>query len=369
MKASRPKVLLLDDELQNLAQLESLIASLALPCGVELASFTSPVDALAWCERYEADLCVIDYRMPEMNGIEVLARIRQLRGYVSVPVMMITGVAERAVRREALIAGAIDFITKPFDADEVRLRMRNLLALRCARVTSSAGSGWSTDPTFPIGRETVDREHELIIEKLARLSCSRDEETGNHMRRVAHISRLIARESGQDARFCDMLFVAAPMHDVGKVGIPDRILLKNGRLDAAEWEVMKTHTHIGHDLLKDSESPLLRMGAEIAWSHHEKFDGSGYPRGLAGESIPAAGRIVAVADGLDALLSVRPYKQAWTPAEAFAYVQRERARHFDPVCVDVLLGHADEVLAIEREYADEARDFAHDYDLVLPRAG
>lgn len=369
MQATAPKILLLDDELQNLAVLEVLLRSLASPQGLELASFTSPVEALAWCERHEPDLCLVDYRMPEMNGIEFLARIRRLSGFGSVPVVMITGVAEKAVRREALIAGAVDFITKPFEVDELRLRLRNLLALRRERSASVQAVEWLAQAPVPLDRETADREHELIIEKLARLSCSRDEETGNHMRRVAHIARLVARELGMEASFREMLFVAAPMHDVGKVGIPDRILLKRGRLDAAEWEIMKTHTQIGYDLLKDSRSPLLRVGADIALAHHEKYDGSGYPRGLKGEGIPAAGRIVAVADGLDALLSVRPYKQAWTPAEAFAYVRSERGRHFDPGCVDVLLRHADEVLAIEREYADEARDHAHDYDRVLPRAG
>lgn len=369
MKEVKPQVLLLDDEPHNLVLLEALLRSMGGPAGFEFVSFTSPLDAIGWCEGHEPDLCLVDYRMPGMTGIDFLRRARALPGYAAVPFVMITGAAEKAVRREALSHGAIDFITKPFDVDELRLRLRNLIGLRCAWMSPQSRIDQIEGQVTSLSQESADREHEMIIHKLARLSCSRDEETGNHMRRVAHIARLVARACGHDASFCDMLFLAAPMHDVGKVGIPDRILLKHGKLDAAEWEVMKTHSQIGYELLRDSQSPLLRLGAEIAYAHHEKYDGSGYPRGLAGEAIPPAGRLVAVADTLDALLSVRPYKQAWRAEDAFAYLSRERGRHFDPLCVDIILKHADEVLEIERRYADEVRNFAHDHDRMLPRAG
>ncbi len=198
----------------------------------------------------------------------------------------------------------------------------------------------------------TDNEYEEILFMLSRLASARDAETGNHMRRVASIAQLIARELGQSAEYGDLILQAAPMHDIGKIGIPDRILLKPGRLSVDEWEIMKTHTTIGFEMLKDSGSPLLRLGAEIAHSHHEKFDGSGYPRGLAGNQIPLAGRIVAVADEFDALLSVRPYKNAWALNDALPVIRRKRGGHFDPACASVLLEHLDEVLAIRERHAD-----------------
>jgi response regulator RpfG family c-di-GMP phosphodiesterase len=170
---------------------------------------------------------------------------------------------------------------------------------------------------------------------------------------VAHISRLIAQELSHDTQFCDMIYLAAPMHDIGKVGIPDKVLLKPGKLTPEEWEVMKTHTTIGYDVLKDSSSSLLRMGADIAHSHHEKYNGQGYPLGLMGEKIPVVGRIVAVADELDALLSVRPYKQAWNFKDALEHLRHERGRHFDPACIDVMLRHIDTILDIQKKFADE----------------
>lgn len=199
---------------------------------------------------------------------------------------------------------------------------------------------------------STDKEYEDILSKLARLASARDAETGNHMQRVASIAQLIARELGQSREYGDLLLQAAPMHDIGKICIPDRILLKPGRLSVDEWEIMKTHTTLGFEMLKESSSPLLRLGAEIAYSHHEKFDGTGYPRGLAGNQIPLAGRIVAVADEFDALLSVRPYKDAWSLMDTLGVIRRKRGHHFDPACASVILKFQDEVLAIRKRHAD-----------------
>lgn len=206
---------------------------------------------------------------------------------------------------------------------------------------------------------STDKEYEDILSMLARLASVRDAETGNHMQRVASIAKLIARELGQTAEYCELILQAAPMHDIGKIAIPDRILLKPGSLSVDEWETMKTHTTLGFELLKDSRSPLLRLGAEIAHSHHEKFDGTGYPRGLVGNQIPLAGRIVAVADEFDALLSVRPYKKAWSLTDALGLIRRKRGRHFDPACASVLLKCLDEVLAIRMRHADHASTVAN----------
>ncbi|MBI3897399.1 MAG: response regulator [Gammaproteobacteria bacterium] len=358
---TKPHVLLLDDEPLNLGQLEQLLGA-----DVEFVRFVDPLAALTWCQQHRPDMCLVDYRMPGIDGLEFLRRVRHVPEFESVPIVVVTTLAEKAICREALALGAVDFITKPYPFEETRLRLRNLLALRGTAATVIDA------PTVPVvpaaAHEATLREQILILRKLSRLSCSRDEETDKHLRRVAGIARLIGRALGQDEEFCTRLFLAAPMHDVGKAGIPDRILLKRDKLNAEEWEIMKSHTRIGYELLKDSQSSLMRMGAEIALTHHEKYNGRGYPNGLAGTAIPLAGRIVAVADCLDALLSVRSYKEAWSVQRALQYLWRERGKHLDPHGVDAVFKNINEILEIERRHVDETRQFAHDYDRVLPRA-
>ena len=201
--------------------------------------------------------------------------------------------------------------------------------------------------------QLVENEQTVIIQRLMQLSGYRDEETGNHMRRMAHIAQLIGQELGLDARFCDMLLLAAPMHDIGKVGIPDRILLKSGGLDPVERRIMQTHARIGHDVLKDSHSELLRMGAEIALTHHEQYSGEGYPNGLSGEAIPLSGRIVATADVFDALVNARRYKKAWALGDALEFMRNERGRHFDSGCVMALLRRIDVVIDIQKKFSED----------------
>ncbi|BAV32522.1 divalent ion tolerance protein CutA [Sulfuricaulis limicola] len=360
---------------------------------VQTMCFASGGEALAWCRENEPDLCLVDYHMPGMNGIAFITEVRKLPRFGGIPMIMISGAADAELRQRALLSGANDFLTRPVDAEEFKARVYSLLSLRMSLINppdkiagSSFGRRSEATPApgssvvrgEPRGggeqrverlahdvelleRQALEREHEQIIFKLSRLSSTRDEETGNHMHRVAHISRLIASELGHDEQFCDMIYLAAPMHDIGKVGIPDKILLKPGRLTAEEWEIMKTHTIIGYNVLKDSSSPLLRMGADIAHSHHEKYGGQGYPQGLVGEAIPVVGRIVAVADELDALLSVRPYKHAWNLKDALEQMRRERGRHFDPACIDIMLRHIDAILAIQKKFADAS-------EVILPEA-
>jgi response regulator RpfG family c-di-GMP phosphodiesterase len=361
MDQLNPQILLLDDEPQHLVTLERMLMVPGMPA-LNLAPFVEPAAALNWCRAHPPDLCLIDYRMPQLDGLRFIDRVRRLPGFETVLLVLATGAAEKSARREALVRGAVEVITKPYAVDDV-MRLRSLLALRHPAVTAAPAFA-ASDLAAPLSKATL-REHAAIVRKLTRLSRARDEETGNHMRRVAHIARLIARAYGMDQNYCTMLFLAAPMHDVGKAGIPDRILMKQGKLDAAEWEIMKTHTRIGHDLLRGSQAPLLRLGAEISLTHHEKYDGSGYPNGLRSEDIPLCGRIVAVADGLDALLSVRSYKAAWSANDALAYLWRERGKHFDPGCVDIVLAHADEILDIERRFIDVAPAPTPAYDPVL----
>lgn len=349
-------VLILDDEPDIVWLMERLIAA-HLP-GVQTKGFTAPLDALAWCAAHEPDLCLVDYRMPGMSGLDFIACARGLPGFDGVPMVMITANFGDDLQLLALSKGATEFLAKPFRPEEVAVRLRNLLALRRTwrarqdQVNLLAGELEAQDNSRL--NNAVAHEQERIIERLCHVSQCRDEETGNHMRRMAHIARLVAVEMGRDAAFCDRLVLAAPMHDIGKVGIPDRILLKRGKLDASEWEIMKTHTRIGHDVLKDSQSPLLRMAADIAVSHHERFDGSGYPSGRASDAIPLVGRIVALADVFDALVSERCYKTAWTPERALEYVRAQAGVHFDPVCVEAFVNRFDDAVAVRARYADDS---------------
>jgi response regulator RpfG family c-di-GMP phosphodiesterase len=201
-------------------------------------------------------------------------------------------------------------------------------------------------------RQVVEDEQTRIIGRLTHLSGYRDEETNTHMQRMARTARLIAGELGLDAHYRELLLLAAPLHDIGKVGIPDRILLKPGKLDAIEWGIMKTHARIGYELLQDSSAEVMRLGAEIAHAHHEKWNGDGYPNGLAGEAIPLAGRIVAVADVFDALLNVRHYKPAWGLDDTLKLLRGERGSHFDPACVNALLRRLDEAMDIQKQYGE-----------------
>ena len=355
-----PIVLLVDDRKENLEILQRMLRGLSGIETIDTVCFIAASEALRWCRENEPDICVVDYQMPGMDGIEFLTEVRKLPHYQGIPMIMVTGSSDGEIRQRALISGANDFLTRPVNPEEFKARLGNLLTLRMSLVNPLERVERLAHDVELLARNALEREHEQIIFKLSQLSSSRDEETGNHMHRVAHISRLIARELGHAEHFCDMLYLAAPMHDIGKVGIPDKILLKPGKLTPEEWEIMKTHTPIGYEVLKDSSSLLLRMGADIAHSHHEKYNGQGYPLGLAGEKIPVAGRIVAVADELDALLSVRPYKQAWNLKDALEQMRRERGRHFDPDSIDVMTRHIDAVLDIQRKFPDETATPAGD---------
>jgi two-component system response regulator RpfG len=313
--------------------------------------FARPVDAVLWATRHIADLVVIDYMMPEMNGIELAKRLRALPGYEHVPIMMVTAHDDRKVRYDALDAGVTDFLIKPVDARECMARCRNLLTLRRQQLALEDKRRLLEGMVEEATREVRDREKETLM-RLARAGEFRDEETGYHLVRMAHYSRLIADTIGLEREEAETIELAAPLHDIGKIGIPDQILLKKDRLDGMEWDTMRSHPLIGHEILKGSASKYVRMGSLIALGHHEKYDGSGYPNGLVSDHIALCARIVAVADVYDALTSARPYKKAWNSEEAFAFLRQQRGKHFDPHLVDAFIGVQRVVERIQREMRD-----------------
>jgi putative two-component system response regulator len=265
---------------------------------------------------------------------------------------MVTADTESDVRHKALGLSANDFLTKPVDKVELTARVKNMLSLRKAQLQLANRASWLAEEVKKATAEIQLREREVIY-RLSKAAEYRDPETGAHILRMANYSRLIAQNLGLSVDEQELILDAAPMHDVGKMGTPDHILLKPGRLDDEEMKIMRRHAEIGAEILKDSASPLLQTAAMIAITHHEKFDGSGYPNGLKGEDIPLYGRIVAVADVFDALTSARPYKPAWELDRAEAFLRENSGSHFDPKCVEAFFQGWESVLAIRHKFQEQ----------------
>ncbi len=341
-------VLAVDDNATNLTLIERLLQRVPQ---TESVALDDPLLALQWCAEHRPDLILLDYMMPAMDGLTFMQRLGALPGRSDVPVIMITADLERQVRYRALELGARDFLNKPLDSVEFTARVRNQLALIDAERKLKDRAAWLAEEVAKATADIRRREQETVL-RLSRAAEYRDPETGAHLLRMSHYARLIARVIGLPEAEQELLLEASPMHDVGKVGIPDAILLKPGRLDETEFAIMKRHPQIGYEILAGSQAPLLQSAATIALTHHEKFDGSGYPNGLAGQDIPLYGRIVAVADVFDALTSERPYKKAWSMERARAFLQEQSGRHFDPQLVEAFLSAWDEVCAIHARYQD-----------------
>jgi two-component system response regulator RpfG len=336
-------VLIVDDQPSARTMLRHVVE--AIGPGVRAADFGSPVEALRWSEGNVTDLVLLDFRMPEMDGLEFARRFRRSLSRRDVPIVLISVVGDEPVRQAALEAGVIDFLVKPVRPRELRTRCKNLLQMR-QQGESVKERARSLESRVLEGLHEVEQRERETLYRLAKAIEYRDLGTGIHLLRMSHYAEVIAEALGMPDEETRILTSAAPLHDIGKIGIPDAVLLKRGSLTDEEFAVMRRHPLIGYEILRDSRSRFVQMGALIALRHHERWDGSGYPDGLKGDAIPLPARIVAVADVFDALTSVRPYKPAWSPEEALSYLKTHSGTLFDPACVDVVVGQQARFLEI-----------------------
>ena len=330
---SGSRILVVDDTEANLLLLEEILEDIGYS---EVVTLSDPHRAVATCQAYDPDLLLLDLHMPGMSGLDVIAAVRERRSETYLPILMLTADISSEAKVRALSTGANDFLTKPFDRTEVELRIRNLLQIRHLHMTLQ-------NQNAILEHKVTKRTEQLnaikieLLERLAMAAEFRDDQTGQHTQRVGRTCALIASAISLPPQEIEYIRRAAPLHDVGKIGIPDAILLKAGPLSPAERNLMKRHTSIGARLLSDSNSETLRLAEQIAATHHERWDGTGYGSKLAGEDIPICGRIIAVADVFDALTHERPYKEAWPVDQAVQEIREQRGRQFDPQVVDAFL--------------------------------
>lgn len=341
-------ILVVDDQKPNLRLLQKILGN----AGYEnVTAITDPLQVETLYKENDFDLVLLDIQMPKMDGFQVMAMLSEIEHDSYVPVLILTAHNDDATKLKALEAGAKDFLVKPFDQTEVLLRISNMLEVRLLHKQARNQNKILDQQVRERTRELNDTRLE-VIRRLGRAAEYRDNETGYHIIRMSQFSQLIALKAGMDEEQAELVLNASPMHDIGKIGIPDRILLKPGKLDAEEWKIMQTHAQIGADILSGHDSGLMSMAMEIAITHHEKWDGSGYPNKLSGKDIPLTGRIVAISDVFDALTSERPYKKAWPVEEAVAEIDRSADKHFDPALVEVFHQVLPEILDVRSRYIE-----------------
>lgn len=330
-------ILVVDDTPENIDILVGILSS-----DYKIRVAIDGPKALALAQKSTPDIILLDVMMPGMNGYEVCERLKQDPLTCHIPVIFVTALAETADETQGFALGAVDYITKPVSAPVVQARVKTHLALY--------------DQKRLLEQQVKERTKELeetrfeIIRRLGRAAEYKDNETGLHVVRMSHYARLLAIQSGLPDKYCELIYNAAPMHDIGKIGTPDSILKKPAKLDEPEWDEMQRHAEIGAEIIGDHQDPLLEMARRIALSHHEKWDGSGYPYGKSGQDIPIEGRIVAIADVFDALTSIRPYKKAWTVADTMELIESESGKHFDPELVEHFKQIVDEVTKIRDKH-------------------
>lgn len=346
------RILVVDDEEHNIKALARVLRAAGFQ---HVTTTTDATEVLPLFRQVQPDLVLLDLHMPKRDGLALLEELRNVMEPQSyLPVLVITGDTSAAARRKTLLAGAKDFVTKPFEADELLLRIHNQLETR--RLHREILS-----QNQLLERRVRERTTELegayldTLERLAIAAEFRDDETGRHTERVGETAALLASALGMDRDEVFLIRRAAPLHDVGKIGIPDRVLNKPEKLDEEEWGVMQGHANIGFEMLSKSDKRILNLGAIIAHEHHERWDGKGYPRGLQGEEIHLAGRIVALADVLDALVSHRCYKGPWNFDQALEYLVQQAGSQFDPRLVQLLMENLEPVRQIYERYPDAAQ--------------
>lgn len=346
-KSLRSTVMIIDDQMTSRLILETIVKSIG--SNINVRSFDNAETALEVARQNPPDLVLADFKMPQMDGIEFTRQMRALPDCNDVPVVIVTIYDDKSVLYKALDAGATDFLRKPVDHYECKVRCRNLLTLHRQQLIIRNRAN-ILEAQVHLATEAIHTREKETLYRLARAGEFREGISGSRLLRMGRFAIIMAEELGMDTEQCRILEFAAPMHDIGKIGIPDTILKKAGQLDTDEYNIMKRHTTIGYEILKDSPSPYLQMGAVIALRHHERYDGKGYPDGMKAGDIPLVARIAAVADVYDALISKRVYKAAWPHEQALEYIMSARGEHLDPDCVNAFVAHEEEVIACTTQY-------------------
>ncbi len=348
-KILNARILIIDDNQSNVDLLKEILTTEGF---TSLLCLTDSQKAKNMYIAYDPELVLLDINMPYFDGYDLLEQFKNIEKSSYVPVLVLTALRDNKTRIKALKAGAQDFLTKPFDNIETITRIRNLLTVR---ILHNQVKNQNTILEKKVQERTIKlKETRLeIIHRLGRAAEYKDNETGAHIIRISKMSSLLGQFSGMTDEQTDLLLNTSPMHDIGKIGIPDSVLLKSGKLDAEEWKTMKEHTTIGASLLDGQSSELIISARKIALTHHEKWDGTGYPNGRRGEEIPFEGRIVGIVDVFDALTSKRPYKDPYPMDKALSIIKQERGRHFDPELTDLFIRHFHSFVTIKKELSSE----------------
>lgn len=325
-------ILVVDDEPNNLQLLRQLLRN-----HYQLFFAKNGQQALELANRYQPNLVLLDVMMPEMDGYQTCTALKRSPLTRDIPIIFVTAMSDSGDEQKGFDLGAVDYITKPISPSVLLSRVKTHLSL--VRV------------------EQLEASYTAAIQMLGEAGHYNDTDTGAHIWRMADYAALLAKLSGWNDNDCDQLQLAAPMHDTGKIGIPDHILKKPGQLDKDEWEIMKSHAEIGYEILCKSSAPLFQLAAEIALNHHEKWDGSGYPNQLTGEDIPESARIVALCDVFDALSTKRPYKEAWSLDKCWEEIEKSTGKHFDPRLAELFLSHKDEFINIKQQWENREEGY------------